>query len=183
MIGFLGRKRSGKDTAADYIVNKYEYSKKSFGGPLKKGIQEWFQFTDEQLTTELKDQIDPNWGISPRKAFQIIGTDVVRKLFPSLLLPDIGDKFWVKTFNIWYNKNYDQHLGKVVLSDVRFQNEVDFIKKNGGIVIKLTRPCLNNKDNHTSESLIDLITNYDEEIVNDSNLQDFYDQIDSVIYK
>ena len=49
MIGFLAKRHRCKDTAADYLVSDHGYTKRSFVYPLKKGIHEWFSFTDAQL--------------------------------------------------------------------------------------------------------------------------------------
>ena len=90
MIGFLAKRQSGKDTACDYLVEKNGYTKRAFAHPLKRCTQELFGFTDDQIFTEQKEEIDENWGISPRQAFQVVGSDIVRDLFPKILLPNIG---------------------------------------------------------------------------------------------
>ena len=181
MIGFLAKKHNGKDTAADYLVNKKGYVKRSFAEPLKKASKELFGFSDEQLYTDKKEEIDELWGVSPRKVFQVLGTDVVRDLFPSMLLPHIGNNFWVKSAEIWYKNNFETHKGNVVWSDVRFQNEVNFILKNGGIVVKIERDFKeNNQDKHSSEMSIDNIDNYTTVIKNDGSLESFYSKIEDL---
>ena len=59
---------------------------------------------------------------------QLIGTDTLRNHFN----PDI----WFLTLENRIRKNPHQH---VVISDVRFQNEVKFIKEQQGILIHITR--------------------------------------------
>lgn len=182
MIGFLGKSNSGKDTCSDYMVKK-GYTKRSFAEPLKKGVQEWFQFSDKQLYDTIeKEIIDPNWNVSPRKVFQTIGTDIVREIFPRILLPDIGNDFWVKNAEIWYNKNYEKTKGLVVWSDVRFQNEVNFILKNGGKVYKISRENIKNKDKylHSSESEIENIVNYTDVITNNGSLDDLFKKLSNI---
>ena len=178
MIGFLGKKHMGKDTAADYYVNQ-GYTKRAFAYPLKRGVQEWFGFTDEQLFTDKKEDIDKNWGISPRRVYQTIGTEVVRDLFPSLLFPDIGNNFWIRSADIWCKKNKDEHNGLVVWSDVRYQNEVDYILNNGGKVYKIVRSEVEKEciDGHKSEKSIDEIKNYTCVIRNDGSVDDLYDKL------
>jgi hypothetical protein len=184
MIGFLAKRQSGKDTACDHLVVNYKYCKQGFADPLKRGIQKWFGFSDSQMFTEKKEEVDVNWGISPRYACQKIGTDVVRDLFPTILLPDIGDNFWIKRADIWYEQTKPEHNGLVVWNDVRYQNEVDYILSKGGIVIKLERPELREKtsiDLHKSESGIEEITNYSIKLTNDGNLLDFYKKLDTLM--
>lgn len=182
LIGFLGKKHRGKDTCCDYIVEKYGYKSNSFAGPLKRGIQEWFGFSDNQLFTELKEEIDENWGISPRKAFQLIGTELGRNIIPKLL-PNLNTSFWIKSFDIWYEKNKNLDI---VVSDVRFQDEVDYIRSKGGIIIKITRKeCdeyeIVETDLHKSEIEIDKIKNYTLGIDNDGNLNDLYLKLDDIV--
>ena len=187
MIGFLAKRQRGKDTACDYLVEKYGYTKRAFAYPLKKGIQEWFGFSDEQLFTEKKEEEDKNWGVSPRHVCQVVGSEVVRDMFPKILLPNIGNDFWVRRGDIWYEHNKDSHHGKVVWSDVRFQNEVDYILSKGGVVIKIDRPELDEKesektDTHQSELCIDKINNYSGKVLNVGTLEDFYKDIDWLIF-
>ena len=182
MIGFIGKRHSGKDTASDYLVNKYGYTKRAFAEPLKLGLKELFGFTDEQLYTNKKEEIDDVWGISPRVACQVIGNDIVRDLFPKMLLPNIGMDFWIKRADIWYENNKKEHNNKIVWSDVRYQNEVDYILSKGGLVVKIVRPKMDNNDNvdeHCSETSLDIIDNYGEYIINDK-LTDFYIDIDNL---
>ena len=180
MIGFLAKRKRGKDTACDYLVNNYGYTKRGFADPLKLGVQQLFGFSDEQLYTDMKEEVDKNWGVSPRTVFQVVGTDVVRNLFPKLLLPGIGNNFWIKNADIWYKNNQDK---KIVWSDVRFQNEVDFILNNGGIVIKIDRDVEEKElvDEHSSELCIDEINNYSYVIKNNGTLDEFYCKIDASV--
>ena len=89
LIAILGKKHSGKDTIANFLIEKYGFTKYSFADPLKKGIQAFFNLTDQQLNDQkLKEEIDPRWGVSPRKLFQVIGTDFfqnsIRDFLPEL---------------------------------------------------------------------------------------------------
>jgi hypothetical protein len=186
MIGFLAKRRRGKDTACDYLVEK-GYTKGTFALPLKKGVQEMFGFTDEQLFTDKKDEKDDYWGVSPREVCQFVGTEVVRNMFPTLV-PGIGNDFWVKKADKWYEDTMSDHKGDVVWSDVRFQNEVDFILSKGGKVYKIERFEMdkkekNSSDQHASEMDMDKIINYTDVLVNDGTLQDFYNLLENKISK
>lgn len=187
LIGFLAKSKSGKSLASNYIVSKYKFKSKAFADPLKNGIKCLFGFTDEQINTEKKEIIDKYWGISPRNVLQIIGTNVVRNNFSELFDNKIdGKNFWIKNFDKWYKEELkDDPRSKVVITDVRFQNEVDYIKSLGGIIVKIHRPIIEkNKDNmynHESEINIDNITNYHCIILNDNTIDNFYKKIDKLI--
>ena len=156
MIGFLGKMQSGKDTSADYICSKYGYKKMAFAQHLKKSLQEMFGFTYEQMHDQYKkNSIDSNWGITPRSAMQKVGTDILRHIFSALLFnnnDNIAKNFWVKRADIYYKETLNDHKGLVIWSDVRFQNEVDYIIKNGGIIIKINRESYSSHEESREES-------------------------------
>jgi len=115
--------------------------------------------------------------ITPRSAFQIVGTDIVRDYLPTVLFGEdnnIGKDFWIKRCDMLIKKTFNDHI---IFSDVRFQNEVDYIIKNGGVVIKIVRE--NAKDNTHSSEEIDKITGYTHLIENNGTKQELYDKLDS----
>lgn len=184
LIAVLGRKSSGKDTFANYIINKYGFIKYSFADPLKKGVQNFFNLTDQQLLDEkLKETIDPRWGISPRKLFQIIGTDIFQNVLKEYI-PELsinGRNHWVILFNQWFTSQKSDT--NVIIADGRFLHEIEEVKKLGGKVIKIIRPDKNNNninknDIHLSELEIDMIPDelIDYIIINDTNNLDIFHQ-------
>lgn len=174
IIGILGNKGHGKDTISDHLVSKYKFHKKAFGEPLKEICQTLFGFNHEQLYGNLKEIKDKYWGVTPRKVMQFVGTELFRNKM-SELIPGISQNFWLECMRSQIGK-YD----RLVISDVRFQNEVDFIHEMNGIVIKVERENNEIKDNHTSESEIRQIVNYDFYVENDSDLQTLYCKIDNL---
>ena len=49
IIGFCGFAGSGKDTAADYLVNFYNFDRISFAGPLKDTLSAVFGWERSML--------------------------------------------------------------------------------------------------------------------------------------
>ena len=183
IIGLTGRKRVGKDTTADYLVKNNNFFKTSFALPLKKACQIIFDFSEEQLETDEKENIDDRWNITPRKIFQIVGTELMRNYFPKLL-PEckIEGGFWVHRFNIWYRKWKNNNDGKnLVIADVRFQDEIDIVKKYGGIIIKINRDTKYN-DTHISEK-IDNLESIDYNLDNNGSFGSLYNNIDNLYNK
>jgi hypothetical protein len=181
LIGLTGKRLSGKDTCGDYICENFNYKRYAFADPLKKAVQNMFDFSDEQLYSEKKEEKDIYWDIEPRRVLQIFGTDIVRNLFPKYLLPKLGNNFWIKRFEIWYEKN--KNPTGIIVTDLRFQNEIDIIKKLGGIVIKIKREGGRNKseiDKHESEN-IEMLENIDYKINNDSTKEELYKKINYYI--
>ncbi len=183
LIAFCSRKRAGKDTGANYLIENYGYTQYSFAGPLKKACQEIFMFSDEQTEGHEKERHDDRWNITARKVFQIFGTEMFREklsdFFPEMA--HLKENFWIYRFKIWYNKfKQENPNGKVVVSDVRFPNEADIVKKLGGVVVKIHRNTNNKIDNHASEKQIDLIKG-DYTIENNGTLQEYYNNIEQIL--
>jgi len=179
IIGVTGRKRHGKDVVADYLVKAYGYKKHAFAYPIKNAVHELFGFNNRQLYGDLKEVKDEFWGVTPRVIFQYLGTDVFR-IGIQKIIPHIEDNFWIKNMERYINSNSDSNI---VISDIRFQNEVDLIKKMGGYIIRIIRPKIDNNkfSDHISETGIDNLTGIDGTIFNIGTLEQIYGAIDFTI--
>jgi len=119
-----------------------------------------FNFTDDQISTDLKDNIDPRWGISPREIFQVFGTDFAQFILPEKL-PELTKKipyrgFWIQRFKLWYNSITSlQPNINIVVSDVRFIHEYNCIKDLNGLFIEISRICVEKDLIHSSENEIE----------------------------
>lgn len=181
-IGVTGKKFNGKDTISDYICQKYDFKKLAYATPLKDACRVLFDFNEEQLYGTLKETIDGKWNITPRLVYQYIGTDLFRNQL-NKLLPKIGDNFWIKCLEemvkkyIMINPNV-----KIIVSDIRFQNEVDSLKKMivDYKIIRVKRPYINSNDTHDSEKFIDELKYIDYEIENGDTLEMLYNKVDSL---
>jgi len=166
LIGFVGKKGSGKDTIALFLESKKRFTKYAFAEPLKKACKELFLLNDNQLyDPNEKETVDLYWNITPRVMLQMIGTDFIRKQFDA--------NFWIKHFVRWFHINKAQNI---VVTDCRFQNEIDIIKELGGIVIKIERKT-SIFDDHISEAGIDNLTNIDFIIENNSTKDECYNEL------
>lgn len=154
LIGLTGKKRTGKDTAAQYLVENYNFVQYRMAGPLKEALKIIFRWDDDAIEVN-KERVDPRWGISPRQAMQHIGTEWAQfdlgNAYPQYK-ETTGRELWSNRFDDWYQRHgKNRH---VVVSDVRFPHEVQVIRDNGGILVKLERE-LDFEDNHASEAYID----------------------------
>jgi hypothetical protein len=191
LIGLIGSKGSGKDTCADYLVEKFHYHKVAFGDPVKEICKLLFNLSNDRLENRhLKEQIDPHWNISPRNMFQRIGTEFGQELVFTIF-PELNDKIdkkhlWITLLSEKMGKlNGNDYNLKInhVISDIRFKHEVDFIKQRGGQVLKINRPNLKMNDIHKSENELDTIdaSLIDYEIDNNYSLEELYSQLDTII--
>ncbi|MNO00802.1 hypothetical protein D3C81_2207660 [compost metagenome] len=64
-----------------------------------------------------------------------------------------------------------------MISDLRFENEADFVRKRGGIVIHVLRPDATEVNPHVSESGIEIQDN-DLVLHNEGALDDLFGQLD-----
>jgi hypothetical protein len=140
IIGFVGFIGSGKDTAADYLVNFHGFRRDSFANTLKDAVSAvfgWDRVLLEGRTKEARawrEQIDPWWAerlnmpnLTPRWVLQYWGTEVCRQGF--------HDDIWIASVENKMRKTKDN----IVISDVRFPNEIKAIKNAGGKVVRVIR--------------------------------------------
>lgn len=140
IVGFVGFQGSGKDTAADYLVNFYGYRRDSFASTLKDAVAHVFGWDRTMLegrtsaSREWREQVDTWWAerlnmpnLTPRWVLQYWGTDVCRVGF--------HDDIWIASLENKMRKTTDN----IVISDVRFPNEITAIHNAGGIVVRVMR--------------------------------------------
>lgn len=181
LIGCTGRKFNGKDSLGNHIIRSRNAIRVAYADLLKKIAEELFGFTYEQLYGNEKEIEDKFWKVTPRKVLQFIGTDLFREQL-HLIMPWIGKDIWVKAvekkiLDIW--KNNENQV--VVITDVRFDNEVDAVKNLGGIVIRVNRPSVNTDvDVHPSEINIEKL-DADINIINDGTLDDLYEKFECAL--
>ena len=139
LVGFAG---SGKDTAASHLVDNYNFIPFSFAESLKDTLATVFCWDRELLSgsthesRKWRETPDEWWGkklgisdFTPRKALQLIGTDLFRKHFD----PDI----WI--LNIERKITLLPENSLVILTDGRFPNELSLIRRFGGKIIRIKR--------------------------------------------
>ena len=183
LIGISGIKKSGKDTSANFLIERYGLVKKSFAEPLKKACKELFYLSDTQLygSQEEKEAPDEIWfGCSARKILQFVGTDLLRDQL-NKIMPELGEDIFVYNFKLWYeNELKNKNTPHIIISDVRFQNEVDYIKKLGGIIIRINRPEVESNDMHPSEIQIKNLIGVDYDVDNSNTLNMLYQEINHI---
>ena len=167
VIGFAGKARSGKDTAGAYLVDQYQFLRYSFAQPLKDATNIMFHLTDKQI--ENKEKPAEPWGRSPRELYQKVGTDIARAI-------DVN--VWVKGADIFKNDNPGR---SIVITDVRFSNEADWIRSHGGVVIFLESKTRGIHE-HTDHSSENGLTGEDVDLImeNDGTIEAFHEKLEEM---
>ena len=137
LTGFIG---SGKDTVANMLC-ELGATQESFASPVKDvcaSVFGWDRDLVEGDTIESRDfreTPDIFWtrklgidNFTPRLALQLIGTEIMRDHFNS----DI----WISSLEYRLRKSSNDII---VISDARFQNELNLIKSMGGKVLTVVR--------------------------------------------
>lgn len=203
IIGFAGKAASGKTTAAGFIRERKDNAVilpmaqmlreevESFlalvgadeGKNLVYGDQEdkirifhvatdkalelcpcWNDFVDRNQ--ELQDRPGAT-AVTIRRILQWWGTEYRRAQDPD---------YWTKA---WERKLRDFDLEKthLLVDDVRFVNELEVIRNNGGRFVRIVRPGFNGANNHSSENSLDHFNDWDLVINNSGGLEHFRRQV------
>lgn len=175
LVGSIG---SGKTTACNHLVKSLGFEETSFAEPLKKfAVSLGFNECDVYGTQEEKERVNPYWGISGRQFMQRFGTDIMRK--NSCLLGEGIDNIWIKAVRC--KMEHANNKGKnLVISDGRFEDEIDAVRKYGGVVVKLTREANAYESTHESEKNFDRIR-YDYEYTNGGTKEELYEFLNSLV--
>lgn len=201
IVGICGLIGSGKDTIADYLVNLHQFRRESFARSLKDAVAAVFGWDRDMLegrtkqSREWREQVDFWWSnrlgmkITPRWVLQNWGTEVCRQGF--------HDDIWIASLENKLRNSEDN----VVISDCRFPNEINAIKKSNGIIVWVQRGELPDwydialDANSGSKKALNIMddlkihpsewkwigTEFDMTIDNNSSLNNLYNQIESIL--
>lgn len=164
IFGLCGNAGTGKDSATEYLkfcpyIEGGVY-KVALADPIRE-IAKIFGFTTEQMSDRtLKETEDPFWGFSPRTFMQKVGTEMFRNclredIWIKLLERRITDiKNCVDTRSVPPQKTVKPTM--IFVTDIRFPNEAEAIRKMGGYVIKIQREGFSKSGEnlHPSEKFI-----------------------------
>lgn len=137
VIGIMGFKGSGKDTAAQILV-AHGYQRIALSDALKDTMSTIFGWDramlegDTKESREWREQVDSFWAerlgvvdFTPRKAMTSVGNDILKLIHPEI---------WVAVAERRIqNSSHD----KFVITDCRFLSDTDMIKRLGGRLIRI----------------------------------------------
>jgi len=178
LIGLSGKAGSGKtDGAAQYLVEHYGYRAFAFADPLKELLAMALDFSAEQLHGTLKEVPDPRIGKSPRWCMQYIGTEVFKKR--------IYARIWIEHLETDLAAFRAVHPERpAVVTDVRFADEAQALKKLDALLIRLERAgagAPGGIPKHISETELDDWQAWDYVVDNNGDLTTLHAMLDRII--
>lgn len=194
-----GKKGSGKDSFADRLVQQHAFARVAFADYLKDlstdlldkmGCQSNRMFFDDR--TKKEEFIQDREGdlfkfktnrkerhLTYRNFLQIVGTECFRD--------NLHEDIWVLPVQKFIIDAMSQHVRGVVITDVRFPNEIEqiknFCKRLGNKVnivdILIIRPSIDKSDEHSSENSL---TGHEFTLAvnNDKGLKELYAKADKI---
>jgi ABC-type dipeptide/oligopeptide/nickel transport system ATPase component len=135
-----------------------------------------------------KSLLGPEWGtvstnplnsIEPFKDVQFNALMSVREFLQKLGTSALRDGLHENT---WINALMADYVSESnwIITDTRFPNEAEAIKKAGGIIIRIERPGIDPVNLHTSETSLDN-WDFDHVVVNDGSITDLTKKIKKVL--
>jgi hypothetical protein len=157
LVGLHGYARSGKDTIADGL-EKYGYRRFSFAKPMKDALYALNPIVGADSvgrTYRISDVVDDlGWdeakatmGGEPRRLLQRFGTEVAREQWDT--------DFWVEMAFKQITSVFEADKeARVVITDVRFTNEVEAIAslRPFSYLLKVVRPGTEPINAHSSDA-------------------------------
>lgn len=169
IIGIAGKARSGKDTVANFVVAHLGGYVYSFADPIRRMIAQLGVDMSDPYWQEHKEDIIPALGVSPRHMMQTLGTEWGREL--------INKDLWVAMA-----RQRLLHSGAgMVIPDVRFDSEAEWIRRAGGIVIHVRRCNVAAVKEHSSESGVTILPE-DFVLPNNGSLEDLQFAVRSLLH-
>lgn len=182
IVSVSGLAGSGKDTLGNVLVKNHGFTRIALADPLRELCSRVFRLPfndfldpskkdselDYRITLDfhhidqIRQIVEQEWGFevsyaareemedyhgeefeTPRDILKLVGTELIRK--------NVAEDIWIK---LAFQK-INEIGGKVVVTDVRFDNERRAFEKAGAIMCLIKRPSAEKADSHSSEDVGD----------------------------
>jgi hypothetical protein len=175
LVGIIGKARSGKSSVARHLRENRDFFPVAFATPSRDMLNVLFmhlgiapRWDDE----DWKEAPLPGIGKSPRQLHQTLGTDWGRNLVHEGLWVDAA----ARELGLMEYVGYQD----LVVEDVRFHNEAQFILDQGGVLIHLIRPDAKPVAAHSSEQA-DWTGFERHEVINNGSLENLVRLVDNIL--
>jgi hypothetical protein len=149
-VALIGPAGVGKDTVARLLADRYGYTRVAFADALKDALI----FADPQVNGKRIGDLVAARGWDGAKA-----NPEVRRLLQAfgVAMRRVDSSIWVRAVA----QTVEALEGRVVLTDVRFPNEVEYAKQLGAVLVRLDRVGVDTGmgwRGHISERALDDVT-------------------------
>lgn len=165
LIGLTGFAQCGKSSAAKFLRHKHFFHEDSFAEPIRQFVCEVMGFNRDALEY-YKEKHITGFTHTPREMMQTLGTEWGREM--------MQDDLWIRSLK---NRLLNFQHPRVVISDVRFENEAAMIRGIGGEIWHIKRKGHVPAHDHASERGVRILP-IDKVINNNGTLADLYKTIE-----
>ncbi len=133
LLGLVGRAGAGKSTVARYLVDEHAFEHIALAAPVRAMVGALFHevgIADAWAEDRVLKETPTALGVSYRVLAQTLGTEWGRRT----LRPD----FWLLAA-AHKLEQARRHGVPVVVSDVRFADEAEWIRRHGGVLVRIQR--------------------------------------------
>ena len=174
LIGLTGRAGCGKTTVAQMLEDELAFEHIAFADPIVNMIGQLFADCDiggEWITERALKEQPTTLGFSYRHLAQTLGTEWARKT--------VAEDFWLRVAGLRLVPL--RHMGlNVVISDVRFPNEAEWLAAQGGHLVRVLRhdgPAVRAHESEAHSDHFQVTT----ELLNFGSLSTLLDQVTRMV--
>ncbi len=149
-VALIGQARSGKDTVGSRLVERYGYTRLAFADPLK------------EMAIDINPYVPTVPGVCVRLASLIadVGWEYAKEHYPEVrrILQHTGQTVRDRDPDYWVRVLVRRMLdtpGPIVVTDVRYPNELETLRNYGFRTVRIIRPSLGDPDLHESENALE----------------------------
>lgn len=177
LIALSGFKGSGKDYVGQILVDDYDFYAVAFADPIKRHVMEIFGLnTTAEYDTFKRDVL--TWGLNDCK---VKGRQVVREI--GMLMRSYDEQQFVRQVACFWEQVLSGITSvtprrRIVITDLRFQNELDWVRSFGGVAVRIERDGTES-DGHVTEQRLSI----DMVIDNNSSREEVKQQLQSILVR
>lgn len=179
LIGLAGQAGTGKDTVGNHLRMMHGFSTLALADPIRAGLRAMLGLNHEDLMRrDLKEKPIEWLGRSPRELAQTLGTEWGREL----VSPEIWLRVAQRSIEILNAPSPFRPHG-IVVTDIRFENEAEWLRGLGGTVWHIRREqagLAGATSKHVSEQSIPIIEG-DVIVENNGTLEALFERVSEIM--